>query len=200
MKVVPLLLLASVLAPAQPQKHTRRTVPATPPPTLATSAPALIPLPPVPRLSLLTPDAPALESAPPPPPAPALNTDQILFEAEAAARFLQKAIEEHTYREQNFHPRRQFPEDRLPETPTLLHRDGSLTPDWTPPQHARYLMERLRQGIHAVQGADRSWTIDILALESARAAWPGVRDLFCSVHPEVVYYDSDGFKHYCPGK
>lgn len=200
MKVVHLLLLASALAPAQPRRHVRRAAPAPPtPPALATEAPALIAPPPVPRLTLLPPAAPELEAAPPPA-RPKLNTDQILFDAEAAARFLQKAIEEHTYREPNFRPHRQFPEDKLPPTPTLLHRDGSLTPDWTPEQHARFLMEQLRQGIHAVQGAERSWTIDILALESARAAWPGVRDLFCSVHPNVVYYDSDGFKHYCPAQ
>lgn len=200
MKVVHLLLLASALAPAQPHRHVRRAVPEPAAQKwLDTTAPALIAPPPVPRLSLLPPAAPELEAAPPPA-RPKLNSDQILFDAEAAAHFLQKAIEEHTYREPNFRPRRQFPEDRLPPTPMLLHRDGALTPDWTPEQHARALMEQLRQGMHAVQGAERSWTIDILALESARAAWPGVRDLFCSAHPNVVYYDSDGFKHYCPEK
>jgi hypothetical protein len=27
-----------------------------------------------------------------------------------------------------------------------------------------------------------------------------MRDMFCAENPEVVYYDPDGFKHYCPAK
>jgi hypothetical protein len=141
-------------------------------------------------------------SAPSPTPTeePQLKPEEVIFQAEAAALYLQKAIEEHTFREPSFRPHKQQPEDRLPDPPTLLHRDGRLTLDWTPTQHARFLMERLRQGLHAVQSAERSWTIDILALESARAAWPQMRDMFCAENPEVVYYDPDGFKHYCPAK
>jgi hypothetical protein len=199
MKAICLLLLASTLAPGQSRKHLRQIAPAVPPsipivaPSLVASQPDQTAFPP--------PLAPTPEPPLPTDPAqPTLAPEQVIFEAEAAALYLQKAIEEHAARETRFRPHKQQPEDILPNPPMLERRGGGCYQDWTISQHARFLMEKLRQGIHAVHTAEYAWTIDILALESARRAWPQVRDLFCAANPEAVYYDTDGFRHYCPAK
>jgi hypothetical protein len=128
------------------------------------------------------------------------SSDEDFHLAEIAAHNIPEAITAHLADDASFQMNKKQPEDKLPDPPILLRKDGSFSFDWTPSQHARHLMEDLRQGIHALQSAQQARGLDSIALDGARKIWPKMRDIFCRDNPDVQYYDLDGIKQYCPAK
>ncbi|MGP8271807.1 MAG: hypothetical protein ACLQLH_17220 [Terracidiphilus sp.] len=130
---------------------------------------------------------------------PATEPSEAVFNGATIAAFhLQEAIDEHIANDANFHPTKQMPEDKRELPPFLVKRDMVLNFDWTTGQHARYLMEELRQGIHQLQSAEKASGLDGVALAAARENWPKMRDVSCRESPGIRYYDLDGFEQYCP--
>jgi len=130
---------------------------------------------------------------------PATEPDDVVFvHAGIAAHNIEEAIAEHISHDPNFHLSKQLPEDRRPDPGILIKKDGTFSFDWTTGQHARYLMEELRQGIHQLQSVDKHIGLDGIALDGARESWPKVRDISCRETPGLRYYDLDGFEKYCP--
>jgi hypothetical protein len=128
------------------------------------------------------------------------STSDILLKGGTIADNIETAITGHIADDANFQRAKQFPEDRRDLPNPLLKKDGSFEFDWTPGQHARYLMEALRQGIHALQSVEKPKGFDVIALTGAREYWPKLRDISCRENPSVRYYDLDGFEQYCPAK
>lgn len=117
-----------------------------------------------------------------------------------AADNLEKAIQSHLTSTEDFQLTKQLPEDRQNDPHPLVLKDGTFYFDWTPGQQARYLMEQLRQGIHALQAAPRAQALDATTLKGARDSWPKMRDISCRENPGIRYYDLDGAEQYCPTK
>jgi len=111
---------------------------------------------------------------------------------------IEEAIKAHIIEDPEFKRNAQLPEDKQNEPKMLFFKDGRLTFDWTSGQEARYLMEHLRQGIHALQSVDKPRGLDIVALTGAREYWPKLKDISCRENPGIRYYDLDGFEQYCP--
>lgn len=128
--------------------------------------------------------------------------DEAIFAATTAAWNLDNGIAQHLAQDgPNFHPTKQQPEDNNASLPSLLLRkDGTAFDPATPGQQARELMEELRQGIHALQSAEKAEALDAMALDQGRASWLKMRDIFCRQYPDVRYYDLDGAERYCPAK
>jgi hypothetical protein len=124
--------------------------------------------------------------------------DAVFVDATIAAHNIEEAITEHITSDPSFHPTKQLPEDRRDFPPPLITKDGGFDFDWTLGQHARYLMEALRQGIHTLQSAVKPSGLDGIALAGARESWPKMRDISCHESPGIRYYDLDGFEQYCP--
>lgn len=124
--------------------------------------------------------------------------DSDFVEATVAAHNIEEAKTEHITQDPSFRPNKQLPEEKRELPPPLIKRDGSFDFDWTPGQHARYLMEELRQGIHALQSAEKPGGLDGIALAGAREAWPKMRDISCRESPGIRYHDLDGLEQYCP--
>ncbi|WP_433965134.1 hypothetical protein [Tunturiibacter gelidiferens] len=127
-----------------------------------------------------------------------LETSETLHKAEIVDGNLQTAITAHIKEDPHFHISKQLPEDKQNEAKMLFHKDGGFEFDWTAGQHARYLMEDLRQGIHALQSADKLRGLDTIALSGAREYWPKLRDISCHESPGTRYYDLDGMEQFCP--
>ena len=111
---------------------------------------------------------------------------------------IETAIATHVSEDANFERKIQQPEDKRDLPKMLVYKDGSWAFDWTSGQEARYLMEALRQGIHALQAVDKPRGMDVVALTGAREYWPKLRDISCRENPGIRYYDLDGFEQYCP--
>ena len=124
---------------------------------------------------------------------------EILRKGEIVAGNVQKAIELHVIDDPLFGSKKQLPEDKRAMPSILATKDGILM-DWTPGQESRYLMEQLRQGIHALQSADKPRGFDVIALTGARELWPQLRDISCHETHGLKYYDLDGFQQFCPDK
>jgi hypothetical protein len=128
------------------------------------------------------------------------SVNDVLLKAGMVADNIEVAITGHITDDVNFRRTKQLPEDRRDLPTPLVKKDGSFEFDWTPGQHARYLMESLRQGIHALQSVEKPKGFDVITLTGAREYWPKVRDIFCHENPGIRYYDLDGFEQYCPEK
>jgi FAD/FMN-containing dehydrogenase len=129
------------------------------------------------------------------------SDEKALSGAEIAAWNIQECISHHLVEDApNFHPAKQEPEDDASLPSMMLRKDGSAFDPATVGQQARALMEELRQGIHALQSAEKAEGMDAMALYQARASWPQMRDIFCREYPEVRYYDLDGIERHCPPK
>jgi len=125
-------------------------------------------------------------------------TDVAFINAAVAAHNIEEAITGHISNDPNFRLSKQLPEDKRQLPPPLIKKDGNFDFDWTVGQHARYLMEELRQGIHILQSSDKSSGLDGIALAGARESWPKMRDISCRESPGIRYYDLDGLERYCP--
>jgi hypothetical protein len=128
------------------------------------------------------------------------SVDDVLRKAGNVADNIEEAITGHITDDTNFRRTKQLPEDKRDLPNPLVKNDGSFEFDWTPGQHARYLMEALRQGIHVLQSVEKPRGFDVIALAGAREYWPKVRDISCHENPGTRYYNMDGFEQYCPGK
>lgn len=128
------------------------------------------------------------------------SADEVLIKGEIVAGNIQTAILMHTTDEPDFKNAKQLPDDSRPLPKVLVLKNGDWYFDWTPGQHARYLMEELRQGLHAIQSVEKPRGIDIVALTGAREYWPKLRDISCRESPGTRYYDLDGFAQFCPTK
>jgi len=128
------------------------------------------------------------------------SVDDVFRKAGNVSDNIEVAITGHITDDANFRRSIQLPEDKRDLPNPLVKKDGSFEFDWTPGQHARYLMEALRQGIHALQSVEKPKGFDVIALAGAREYWPRVRDISCHENPGVRYYDLDGFEQYCPEK
>jgi hypothetical protein len=128
------------------------------------------------------------------------SPDAVFVEATIAAHNIEEAISDHILADPNFHWAKQLPEDKREVPPPLITKDGSFEFDWTIGQHARYLMEELRQGVHALQSVQKPAGLDPIALAGARESWPKMRDISCHENPGIRYYDLDGIEQYCPTK
>jgi hypothetical protein len=126
------------------------------------------------------------------------TSEAVFVEATVAAHNIEEAITEHITNDANFRWTKQLPEEKRELPPPLIKRDGSFDFDWTVGQHARYLMEELRQGIHQLQSVEKASGLDGIALAGARENWPKMRDISCHETPGIRYFDLDGFEQYCP--
>jgi hypothetical protein len=124
---------------------------------------------------------------------------ETLRKGQIVAKNIQTAFTEHIVDDPTFGERKQLPEEKQTDPKVLALKDGFLF-DWTPGEEARYLMEKLRQGVHALQSVDKPRGFDVVALSGAREFWPKLRDISCHETPGVRYYDLDGFEQYCPTK
>jgi hypothetical protein len=130
-------------------------------------------------------------------PAQSATEADVLSRAQIVAGNIQEAITGHVTEDANFQQNKQLPEDKQNEPKILVFKDGSFAFDWTPGQEARYLMEKLRQGLHILQSVEKPTGFDVIALAGAREYWPKLRDISCHENPGVRYYDLDGFEQYC---
>jgi hypothetical protein len=122
----------------------------------------------------------------------------VLLKGHIVDHNIQEAIAEHVADNPEFTPAKQFPEDKQTLPKMLFLKGGGFIFDWTPGQEARYLMEDLRQGLHALQSVEKPTGFDIVALTGARQYWPKLRDISCHENPGIRYYDLDGFEEFCP--
>jgi len=126
------------------------------------------------------------------------SANDVLLRGEIVAGNMQTAITAHLTEDPSFHLSKQLPEDRTPLPRILVKKDGRFAFDWTPGQHARYLMEQIRQGIHSLQASANARGMDAVALAGGRECWPKLRDISCHDAPGTRYYDLDGFEEFCP--
>ncbi len=122
----------------------------------------------------------------------------VLLKGDTVASNIEEAITSHITEDAGFRRAKQLPEDSRSLPDILVKQDGSFAFDWTPAQHARYLMEALRQGIHVLQSVEKPVGLDAIALAGAREYWPKLRDISCHENHGVRYYDLDGFAQFCP--
>jgi hypothetical protein len=128
------------------------------------------------------------------------SNDEVLTKSEIVSKNIQTAISVHLQTDPNFRVTNQSPTDPQPEPKMLEMKNGTFRFSWTEGQHARYLMESLRQGVHALQSADKPLGLDAVALSGAREFWPKLRDISCHEFPGSRYYGLDGFEQFCPTK
>jgi hypothetical protein len=100
------------------------------------------------------------------------NADEVLFRGDIVAGNIQTALGAHLAEDPRFRLMKQLPEDRQNDPKMVVKKDGSFYFDWTPGQHARYLMEEIRQGVHELQSAEKPQGLDIVALAGGREYWP----------------------------
>jgi hypothetical protein len=124
----------------------------------------------------------------------------VLLRGDIVANNIQTAILAHITEDPVFQVSKQSPEDPRNGPKILVKKDSSIAFDWTDGQHARYLMELLRQGIHALQASGNARGMDAIALAGGREYWPKLRDISCHDAPGTRYYDLDGFEAFCPEK
>jgi hypothetical protein len=124
--------------------------------------------------------------------------NEILTKGEIIAGNLVTAIHLHVALDADFQLSKQLPEDKHDSPKILVKKDGTIVFDWTAGQQARYLMEELRQGIHALQASTKPRGLDEIALAGGREYWPKLRDISCHEQPGIRYYDLDGFTQFCP--
>jgi hypothetical protein len=127
------------------------------------------------------------------------SVDETLMLGDIVATNIQTALSPHIALDGEFTLKKQEPADSVRDFAVLFYKDGTMAFDWTTGQHARYLMEELRQGIHELQSASKPRGLDVVALGGARDAWPKLRDIACKEYPGIRYYDLDGFERYCAG-
>lgn len=126
--------------------------------------------------------------------------EETLRKGEIVAHNVQTALTEHQMEDTSFQASKQLPEDKRDFPKMLVLKDNTILLDWTSGQEARYLMEELRQDIHALQSVEKPRGFDIIALTGAREFWPKLRDISCRETPGIRYYDLDGFAQYCPSR
>jgi hypothetical protein len=126
------------------------------------------------------------------------SVEEILRKGEIIAKNIQTAITSHLTQDPEFKVSKQLPEDPQPVPKILVKKDGSFEFDRTPGQHARSLMEEIRQGIHILQSSDKPHGLDVVALAGGREYWPKLRDISCHESPGIRYFDLDGFARFCP--
>jgi hypothetical protein len=130
-------------------------------------------------------------------PEPDLTKD-VLLKGSIVTGNIETAILAHVTDDPNFERRLQLPEDKQHEPKILVKKDGRFEFDWTPGQQARYLMEQMRQGLHALQSVSKPKGMDNIALTGVREYWPKLRDISCHENPGIRYYTLDGFEEFCP--
>jgi hypothetical protein len=128
------------------------------------------------------------------------SVNDVLLRGDVVAHNIQVAIMTHLIEDQTFQVSKQSPEEPTILPRILVKKDSSFTFDWTPGQHARYLMEELRQGVHTLQASATPRGMDAVAFAGAREYWPQLRDISCQDAPGTKYYDLDGFPQYCRDK
>jgi hypothetical protein len=128
------------------------------------------------------------------------TTEEVLRKGSIVSSNIQEAITEHLTLDHNFKVAKQLPEQRHELPPLLVYKNGDIDFDWTPGQQARFIMEDIRQGLHALQAAEKPTGFDVIALAGGREMWPKLRDISCREKPSLRYYDLDGFEQYCPAK
>jgi hypothetical protein len=126
------------------------------------------------------------------------SVEDVLRKGEIVASNIQTAITTHLTFDSTFKVSKQLPEDPQPIPKILVKKDGSFEFDRTPGQHARSLMEEIRQGIHVLQSSDKPRGLDVVALAGGREYWPKLRDISCHESPGIRYFDLDGFTRFCP--
>lgn len=124
--------------------------------------------------------------------------EESLRHGDIAAGNVQTAITAHLTEDADFHPSKQQPEEKLNPANLLVYGDGTTKFDWTPGQHARYLMEEMRQGVHELRSATKPRGLDAVVFAGVGQTWPSLRDIACAEFPGVRYHDLDGFEQYCP--
>jgi hypothetical protein len=124
------------------------------------------------------------------------SQEDVLTMGDIANHNIQDALEAHAVSDPGFNPQKRQPVEQVRGFDTLVYKN-SFKLDWTTGQHARYLMEELRQGIHELQSATHPQGLDGMALEGARSAWPKLRDVVCTIYPGVRYFDLNGSENYC---
>lgn len=128
---------------------------------------------------------------------PNIQTDHLLFEGQRIDNDLQAAILTHLKNDPHFKDLKQEPQDTQYAGHILVMSDNTIESDWTSGQHARFLMEELRQGIFSLGKAKRT-PIDDYILINANMIWPLIRDLACQDKHKVRYYDLNGAEQFCP--
>jgi hypothetical protein len=126
------------------------------------------------------------------------SVSDVLMRAQIVDHNIQTAISIHQQEDRTFTVKKQLPEDKQNEPKVLVMKNGDPVFDWTQGQEARYLMEDIRQGLHALQSVDKARGLDTVALSGGREYWPKLRDISCHYSPGIRYYDLDGFERYCP--
>lgn len=124
------------------------------------------------------------------------SQEDVLTMGDIANHNIQDALEAHAVSDPGFNPQKQQPVEQVRGFDTLVYK-ASFKLDWTTGQHARYLMEELRQGIHELQSATHPQGLDGMALEGARSAWPKLQEVVCTIYPGVRYFDLNGSENYC---
>lgn len=132
--------------------------------------------------------------------APKETTEEILTKGTIVVSNVDKAVQEHEMFDPDFQPLKQNPEDKREFPVNLFYKNGDFAFDWTQGQRARYLMEDIRQGLHALRAAAKPRGFDAIAFAGGREYWPKLRDISCQESPGIRYYDLDGFEQYCPTK
>ena len=122
----------------------------------------------------------------------------VLTKGEIVAGNIATAIHSHVALDPEFQISKQLPEDKHDSPKILVKKDETFVFDWTAGQQARYLMEEIRQGIHALQASTKPRGFDAVALAGGREYWPKLRDISCREHPGIRYYDLDGLTQFCP--
>src|ERR1700722_15151998 len=92
------------------------------------------------------------------------TTEDILRKGGNVSSNIQTAVSEHLALDHSFKLTKQLPELKSDLPPLLFYKDESWIFDWTPGQQARFIMEDIRQGLHALQGAEKPTGFDIVAL------------------------------------
>jgi hypothetical protein len=128
------------------------------------------------------------------------GTEEVLRKGSIVSSNIQTAINEHLALDHSFRLTKQLPEMNHDLPPLLVYKNGDIEFDWTPGQQARFTMEDIRQGLHALQAAEKPTGFDVIALTGGREMWPKLRDVSCREKPGLRYYDLDGFEQYCPMK
>jgi hypothetical protein len=145
----------------------------------------------LPLLFLLLLTAPQVSRKPTP-----TQDEIVLFGGDLAAFSLSNGISMMQMQSQ-FAIQHQEPELKIP-FPVLLQTRHEMVIDWTDGQHARYLMEEIRQGVYALRGHEENNFDAFVGIRKGRELWPKIRDIACKDKPSLLYYHLDGTKDYCP--
>jgi hypothetical protein len=116
----------------------------------------------------------------------ASSSEDLLIEGDIANHNLLDALDFHFVSNPEELLKKQEPQEKVLDFGILVFESGKLQLDWTTGQHARYLLEEIRQAIHQLQSASCSIGLDGMAIDNGRAVWPKLRDLTCQEYPSMV--------------